>query len=47
MTIAEDFFFGLVAVFRVFETSLLEADGGAGGSRMAEGDGILIVSMPI
>jgi hypothetical protein len=40
------FFFGLVAFCRGFGTGLLETDCGAGGSRMAEGEGILIVSMP-
>lgn len=42
---AADFFFGLVAVFRVLETGLLDTGGRAGGSRMAEGEGILIVSI--
>lgn len=44
---AADFFFGLVAVFRVLETDLLDTGGGAGGSKMAEGEGILIVSIAI
>lgn len=47
ITMAADFFFGLVAVFRVFETGFLDTGGGAGGSRMAEGEGILIVSITI
>lgn len=44
---AADFFFGLVAVFRVLETGLLDIGGGAGRSRIAEGEGILIVSITI
>ena len=44
---AADFFFGLVAVFRVFELAFLYTGGGAGDSRMAEGEGILIVSITI
>lgn len=47
MAIAVDFFFGLVAVLRVFELVLLDIGVGAGGSRMAEGEGILIVSITI
>jgi hypothetical protein len=47
ITIAAVFLFGLVAVFRMLETGFLDTGGGAGGSRMAEGEGILIVSITI